>query len=243
MKKVTIAILCLCAFIACLAIGFLSGDLPISPTIPVASTSKNSQRPSGTPQYRNQLNLVLIQVDNIKEARPRLETAWLMLYMADQSDLTLLLLYPSSKEPYNKLADQFKLTPSGDLDSGFNDALLSFGFGYQGFILIDETGFSQWIDWLGGVDVGSGKQNGAAVLKQLPKPWSDIDNAIARQKITSFSICDVTSGLPLETDWFSLLARLMPDHLLTNLSLRETVTAWQQMKEKQDRFKCVILTP
>ena len=243
MKKVIIAILCICAFIACTAIGFLSGDLSISPTKPVASTTRNSQRPAGTPQYRNQQNLVFIQVGNLTESRPRLESAWLMLYMPNQPDLTLLMLYPSTKEPYSKLADKFKLSPSGDLDSGFNNALLSFGFGYQGFILIDETGFTQWIDWLGGVDVGSGKQDGAAVLNQLTKPWSDIANAVTRQKITSTSICNVTSLLPLETDWSSLLVKLMPDHLLTNLSLQDTVTIWQQMKDGQARFKCVVLTP
>jgi hypothetical protein len=35
----------------------------------------------------------------------------------------------------------------------------------------------------------------------------------------------------------------MPDHLLTNLSLQDTVKTWQQMKDEQARFKCVVLTP
>src|SRR5450759_915383 len=91
--------------------------------------------------------------------------------------------------------------------------------------------------------IGLAESMWAAVLNQLTKPWSDIANAVTRQTITSTSICNVTSLLPLETDWSSLLVKLMPDHLLTNLSLQDTVTIWQQMKDGQARFKCVVLTP
>jgi hypothetical protein len=244
MKKVIIAILCICAFIACTAIGFLSGiGEPKSPQTPAANPPKNSQRTVTPPQYRNQQNLILMQVDNLAAPRPRLEAAWLMIYMPNQPDVNLLMLYPSNKESYKKLADKFKLTPSRELDADFNNTLLSFGFGYQGFIIVDETGFTNWIDWLGGVDVGSGKQDGLAVLKQLPMPWTDIDNAVTRQKITSNSICNVMSLLPMETDWSALLVELMPAHLLSNLTLQDAVTTWQHMKDGQARFHCVVLTP
>jgi hypothetical protein len=77
----------------------------------------------------------------------------------------------------------------------------------------------------------------------MPKPWSDINSAVIRQKITSNSLCNAMSLLPIDTDWSSLLVKLVPEHLVTNLSLKDTVTIWQQVKAGQSRFICEINPP
>jgi tetrahydromethanopterin S-methyltransferase subunit B len=242
MKKQSTILLCLFAFIACMAIGILSGGLK-SLGLFITSGGKDSSIPANTPQYHNQRNLVFIQVDSLKNKAPRLETVWLSLFTVDQPELTLLLLYPSQKEQYQNLAGQFKLSSEGRFESTFNTALLSLGFGYQGFIVIDENGFTQWVDWMGGIDNGVVKQDGASLLSQIPKPWDDIGNSLERQKTTAASICEALGSQALETNWSSLLIRLIPDHILTDLSLQEAITTWQQLKGRNEQVTCKILSP
>ncbi len=242
MKKQSIILLCLFAFIICMAIGILSGDLKAL-SLFFTSWGIDNTKPAITPQYHNQSNLVFIQVDSLKNKAPRLETVWLSLFTVDQPELTLLLLYPSQKEQYKNLAKQFKLTSEGGFDPIFNAALLSLGFGYQGFIMIDENGFTQWVDWMGGVDNGIGKQDGASLLSQIPKPWDDIGSSIVRQKKTAASMCNAMSLQSQDTNWFSMLVKLMPDHILTDLSLQEAIATWQQLTQKNEQFQCKILSP
>jgi hypothetical protein len=240
MKNVLIILLCLLAFGTCLAIGISTGDFqppssPPNPTNPPALAS--------SPTYHNQINVLLIWVDNLKKDRPRLISFYLVLFKPDQPTLTLLLLYPSPKEPYKNLAEEFKLTPSGELDAAFTSKLQSFEFGYQGYRVIDEDGFTQWIDWLGGIDTGTGRQDGATVLAHMPRPWDDFNLAQEQQKKIATGICNKMNLLPVDTNWSGLLASLIPDHFQTDLSIQETILAWQDLAGSQEKFRCKILSP
>ena len=241
MKKVIILLLCICAFIACMVIGLMSGDFRVGPE--PSNNPNNLAKASVTPQYHNQQNLILIQVDNLAVSKPRLEAVWLMLFKPDLPQITLLLLYPSPKDPYGQLASQFNTSPAGELDPAFNKALISFGFSYQGFILLDEAGFVQWIDWLGGININGNSYTGAQALNDMPKPWQDLGEALTQQRLAATAICIRLGQLPLDVNWFPLLNRLIPDHMQTNLTLPETVSIWNQMETSLSHFNCKTLTP
>jgi hypothetical protein len=246
MKTVFIILLCILVFFGCLAIGIFSGYFSFPSTQPASVTSSPSTQTiaSNTILENNkQQNLVLILIDNLGTPGYHLESVWLLLFTPDYPDLTLLMLYPSPKEPYKNLANQFKLTPDGKLDTSFTDALHSFKFNYQGFILIDEEGLSQWIDWMNGIDIDGNTQNGANVQNYTPKPWNDFDKSIKPQMTVATGLCKKTILLPKDVNWFTLLGIIFPDHMSSDLSLKDTVVMWKNFLAKQEKAKCKILTP
>jgi hypothetical protein len=154
-----------------------------------------------------------------------------------------LLLYPSPNEPYVSLAGNFNTTPTGDLDPAFNSLLLSFGFKYQGFVLLDDAGFIKWIDWLGGVNIDNNQLNGTQALNHTPKAWQDSVQALVQQKVIASAICTRLGQLPTDTNWFPLLTDLMPEHMLTNLTLTDSVSTWNQMETSPSHFNCKTVSP
>ena len=246
MKTIFVILLCILVFCGCMAIGVVSGDFSLpsaQPTIVSAQSNSQNTASSTIPADSKQQNLVLVLADNLGTSDYHLESVWLLLIAPNYPDLTLLLLYPSPKEPYKSLANQFKLTPDGKLDTDFIDALHSFKFDYQGYILIDEKGLSQWVDWLNGIKIGDNIQNGANVLNYIPKPWNDFDNSRTAQMAVATGMCNKTGLLPEDVNWFTLLGNLSPDHLSTDLTLKSTVEVWKNLIAKQTKAKCKILSP
>jgi hypothetical protein len=246
MKTVFIIFLCILVFFGCLAIGILSGDFSFPSSQPAsapASPSTPTIASNTIPENNKQQNLVLILIDNLGNPGYHLESVWLLLFTPDYPDITLLMLYPSSKEPYKNLADQFKLTPDGKLDVSFTDALHGFKFNFQGFILVDEEGLSQWIDWMKGIDIDGNTLNGANVLSYTPKPWNDLDKSITPQMTVATGLCKKAILLPKDVNWFTLLGNILPGHMSTDLSLKDTVALWKSFLAQQEKAKCKILTP
>jgi hypothetical protein len=246
MKTVFIILLCLLVFFGCLAIGVFSGDFAggspqttSSPTTPPTQTSPLNFNPSESKQQ----NLVLVFVDQLGPSSFRLEAIWLLLSTQDQPDLILLLLYPSPKEPYKNLAEQFKLTPDGKFDASFIEVLRGFKFDYQGFVLIDEAGLGQWVDWMNGIEMDGSLYNGTAVLNYIPKPWDDFDNSLTHQMTVANGLCTKLGQLPKDKDGFALLTQLFPDHMSTDLTLENTVVLWKNIMAGEEKLKCKTLSP
>ncbi len=121
----------------------------------------------------------------------------------------------------------------------------AYGFQLNGYVLSDNQGTAQLVNWLKGIDMGDdqGIQLGPAVLTQLTPPWQDLSaSRLSQQKLTE-GICARLNQLTIDSNWLSLVIGLMPEHLDTDLSLELAGTDWKQLISGPDKLSCKVAIP
>jgi len=263
--RAVVILLSILVIIACLAFGFYLGNS----TAPTNSTptptqslhpSKTGQsvtapqtpspsRASTLPSNPNQHNLVFIQADDLTNATPRLESVWLAAYLPGSARVTVILVYPAPPGANSPkaiaLSQAFSITNDGKPSEAFLTAIRAYGFQVNGYFLSDNQGTAQFVNWLGGIDMGDnqGIQNGPAVLTELTPPWQDLQaSRLSQQRLTE-GICARLNQLSIETNWLPLVMDLMPEHLYTDLSLELASTDWKQLASGPDKLSCKVAVP
>jgi hypothetical protein len=264
MKPVVI-IISILVIIACLGFGFYLGDLTTpSSSISLTQTSQpmqmtkvgNEIKKSPTnqsfppPVNPNQHNLIFIQADDLKKSSPRLESIWLAGYISGSADITFILVYPSSQTgTFSSIAQivstSFKIDSNGTVSDGFISSLKSFGFYSNGYVLSDIKGLAQYVDWLGGIDIndGAGIRNGDVIVTKLVPPWQDIQKSRLIQQTINQGICSQLEQISFNSNWFTLISSLIPDHFHTDLSLEYVTQEWKQLFSGSDKLSCQVVMP
>ena len=242
--KVVIVILAVIAFIACLLLGLYAGRIGGPPPQPTQILQATAIKPT-----IQQHTIVLVQADDLTLTNPRLIGIWLVLYYPDYPKLTLLLLYPpmggSNVLKERSLFQKFSVSPDGKLGTDFQSDLDRFGFKSNGYLLIDNYGVAQWIDWLGGIKYNDqgGNQNGVTVLNKLPPSGQDDKITGVWLKQVSNGVCDKIGQIPVDANWTTLLNIISPDHFHTDLSLELMLGDWKQIKSQGNSITCEVDIP
>jgi len=244
--KVIVFIFSILAFIICLLLGLqLSRGNTLNPNS--LSETPLSQTPTiGNP---NQRNILIIQTDDLSVSAPRLIGIWLLIYIPDRPQTSLILIYPQAQgknmDIQQKLVNTFALPPQGGLDPAFSDALQSFSFTTTAYVVVDKQGTIQIIDWLGGLkyDENSPTLNGNQSLTDIPLPWLAPDNAREWNQKIAAAICARVSQLPSDSNPVTLIASLIPDHLRTDLTLEMVAQDWRTISSRNERIDCKISLP
>ncbi len=242
--KVVIVILAVIAFIAFLLLGLYWGGLTGQHTQPTPNLVSTPVKPA-TEQH----TIELIQANDLTLSRPQLIGIWLLLYYPNYPKLTLLLLYPPmggiNDFKARGLEQKFSIGPDGAPGTDFKSALDSFGFKSNGYMLIDNYGVTQWIDWLGGISYNDqgGNQNGMAVLNKLPPMGQNDKNTGIWLKQVSNGVCHKIGQIPVDANWTTLFNGIAPDHFHSDLSLDLLLGDWKQIKSQGNTITCELDIP
>ena len=224
MRKPTLILLSIVIFCLFAVLGFLSASTEHG-NDPVQS-SVNGAEPTAYQQ-----NLLILQVDRLDNAPPRLQAVWLagIFKSTHQTILTFSQPYPPKMEgiAFKELTSAFALDSSGKPSSLFLNQLKAHGVNWQNYVIVDDEG-SQFADrWL--------RAQGAPIFATAP---ADI-------KILLDATCHLINGgysgtpAPSEnTPWPAFAA-----HLKSDLSAEQIQSTWNQLFAATPQpTRCEIIT-
>jgi hypothetical protein len=239
-------------FTAAIYMGYRMGFNSPSPVIPAevkkaATTSVAS--PTGV-LPNGQISLLLVTVDSLQAARPRLESVWLVELVPPDPRLTLLSVYPSFSNEDTQLdaslAGAFRvesISNSLQVGQAFLKALQNRNLFWSGTVLLDKYALAQTLDYLNlpqlqqslGGDQTSGKANvttqpvsspnGAARLKAIPSASQNPQMALFAQASIYQELCQSAAqrNPVLDVSSQEELAKLVEGHLFLDLDPKQVL--------------------
>jgi hypothetical protein len=250
-KKVRIFLFVI-IFMAALYIGYRVGFKTPSPVMPAeaeksAATSVASLAgvlPNG------QISLLLVTVDSLQAARPRLESVWLVELVPPDPCLTLLSVYPSfsgeEAQRDGSLAGAFRveaITNSLQVGQAFLEALQNRNLFWSGTVLLDKYALAQTLDYLNLPQLQQslsgdqtsdkpnvttqpvGSLNGTAKLKAMPSASQNPQMALFAQASIYQELCQSAAqrNPVLDASSQEELAKLLDGHLFLDLDPKQVL--------------------
>ncbi len=223
-------------FVACGVMGILLANKFVNADDkPDATPVVYPTRTAGAPG-EGQTNLVLLRVDDLSAAEPRLVSIWIaFLGPADYPGLTVMLLYPNPEAPeqVQALADSFTLGVDKLPLSSFWQQLSAYKFSWDGYLLADSQSISSIAGWI---------NNTQSTLTTAPANNLDGYLAIQSEETAVFrNICntlessDEIPGIP--PDW----GNIIPLHLRTDLTFETMMFSWGKLNPPGAITPCYIL--
>jgi hypothetical protein len=194
-----------------------------------------------TPAAANgQRNILVIGVDDLNSSQPHLESVWLILYIVDRPQITLLPIYPGL--PAEKFSPLFKVGPDGAPDPVFLEALLEHGLWWSGYILLDEVALAEVIE---AASRQSSKDrnslSGVRAVAEVPPPWEDPQRSLSGQIHLAQYLCSQLDGSNPGLDIASLL-ELIPRHATTDLNLTRRAAELRHLLADPQGLSCEFPT-
>jgi hypothetical protein len=213
-------------FLFFLFIGLAAG-LPIGRSLVAAKRlaeirredpSTLASRPAG-----GQSSWLIVGVDDLQADRPRLESAWLVLFFPGKPGLALLPLFPGPGG--ETLEEQFALDPKRYLADGFLEALRSRQLWWTGYVVLDRIGLASILDLLGMPRTAIPNQAGRSESTGSSRQRESATGTVLGQTELLADACQRAGGLFSAAQVARLAAGITP-RLRTNLDLAEAARAW-----------------
>jgi hypothetical protein len=221
---VTIAV-----FIGCAVIGF-----QIAQTVGGPGVDPNGPAPVISPG-QEQHNFMLVRADDLGSGKPELVSVWFVsLYFTKDTPtpslLSLAQIYPpkAASPKSNSLVREFTLTPEGEPQPAFWDAVRRYELSWEGYLLFDTEGANQFLQWL------VGPSDFHKALEDAPKS-ADKSRIMAEQICRS--IADSTGKPISDFNW----NQVVPRHFRTNLGLEAGLSYWDWMTNTGHPVRCEFL--
>lgn len=227
---------------------WIKATQPIVPTSLTPSETNSTQSyplPGDNHLATGQRNILIIGIDRLEAAEPRLESIWLALYVPTSPKITLMPIYPSLTQNQTgyktnqdaALARGFGLDDKHKPDLSFLKSLQDRGLWWNNFIVLDELAMVQVIDLTDPVgekgemdQEGAYQLNGIRTLADLPLPWENPLAAVLSQAKLLADLCHeapkVQSGTQVETSIFS---DQLSHHLVTDINPDQIRKDWSNM--------------
>jgi hypothetical protein len=247
-KKVRL-LLFIAIFTAAIYLGYRVGFNSPAPVMPVeakkaAVTSVVS--PAGV-LPNGQISLLLVTVDSLQAARPRLESVWLVELVPPDPRLTLLSVYPSfsteDAQRDTRLASAFLVEASPDslqVGQAFLKTLQNRNLFWSGIVLLDKSALAQTLDYLnlpqpqqslGGNQTSElsnapvGFPDGAAKLDAMPNASQNPQMALFAQASIYQELCQNAAqrNPVLDASSQEELAKLLEGHLYLDLDPKQVL--------------------
>ncbi len=169
-----------------------------------------------------QVNLLIAWVDTL-QPNARLNSVWLAGYFPGRFGIAMTPIYlaqaPEVFEQSAVLRQQFALDAKGNLISAFREAVeQQHNTWVNGFIIVDEIGFVEIIDFFGGIPIDSVMRDGIEVLDYIAGTPATPQAALQGQFEVVSGLC-VQAGKHDPDLGFERLLRLYPQHLATDQDL------------------------
>lgn len=172
--------------------------------------------------------LLVIGVDRLAAANPRLESVWLVSYIPGQSDITLLPVYPSLfglSDSMGDLAASFTLDRHGEPAQDFLAHLQKKNLWWSSRLLVDEIGLIAAFDYLSSQSPDTPQFESALVVGDVPRSWEEPRAALEGQLNLLESACSEAKHPPTPSDLAKFLKQA-EDHLRADFDLLEHYANW-----------------
>jgi hypothetical protein len=245
-------------FLLCLLIGYQTGasldtasliknNQPVSPysgLVAGTRTSTPGKPPATLPN--GQRNILLVQADDLKSGSPRLESVWLLSYVANNTRLTFLPVFPGQADmgvaSGQSLPDLFELRSYADrlaLSAGFLEALRPQIPWWSSYIVMDATALARMVEI---TSAGSrGRVDGRKVLAGLPHAWEDPRAAQDGQAALYQEICWQASHSEVGLGLDGVIERY-PGHILSDLEQDYLLAEVRSLSNQMGTFSCEFPT-
>jgi hypothetical protein len=234
MKKPTL-IFILLLFAACAVGGYLLASKS------QLGTSSNTSVASGnvaTALASQQQNYLLVRVDDLTAADPRIVEAWMVLTLySDPPQIMFVPIYPRYDAAQDsELASAFALDSQGNMGSKLVAKVSEmFKVTINGYILTDAAGMNAIASWFGIDSIAAGiypaqsdTEKHAILLNSqtfLQKVCSQIKNGKALQQYASIY-------------W----SQLIPNHFQTDMSFEQLTASWERVTHASPPQQCDVLS-
>lgn len=250
-------------FSTCMVIGFLGGtaagealqsrdpgqepaepspvlSLPESEAGTIERTGQtDAAAPAKATPRTGQRTVLLVGVDDLNAEQPRLESLWLMLYIPSSPGMTLAPLYPaatdSQPQANEDLRAAFALTPERAPAPSFTDAIQRYELSWNHYLVLDQAGLAGLVDFFGGVELGSSRLDGAAMLRYLADHEGEVSTAIESQAALMKALCARGNQAGEQIDIQQIFTRL-DGHLSTSMTAAGLLDDWRTLGSAGSRL-------
>jgi hypothetical protein len=178
---------------------------------------------------------LILGVDNLKGAAPRLQSVWLALFFPGKPAVTLLPVFPVPGG--ESLGDTFSFDRRGDPGDEFTYALHEKRLWWTGYIVLDASALTDILDQL--ENQGSSSLAGPVVqdMVKLTETGGSFSTIQHSQTNLLAGACRQANGLLSFADAQRLAADLSP-HLRTDLNLAQVTRAWPVTEAGKLKVDC-----
>jgi hypothetical protein len=178
------------------------------------------------PAESGQTTILVLGVDSLDQADPRLKAVWYLTYQLPLTDVFLLGVPANlqlQSDPSKQLDEAFAWSPDAGVDPAFLAGLKStVPLDFTTWVVIDDQGFAAAVDYLGGLDVNGTTFSGDDVLGILSLASGDDRAGLSTQK-------RVLEGLSVQAEAvgdspdLTPLVDLIPEHIYLTSPLGQFV--------------------
>ncbi len=201
------------------------------PTAPTIIPEKAAAQELVPTSSERQVSIVLFGVDDLSKEQPELQALWFASFEPPGKAIHLLGVPIDSTQGGSKqtIKDNFTLFDPPDFGAELLTDLSSYApYPIQGFIVLDEQGFSGLIDYIGGVTLDGQDLNGSAAVGALSlvneQPLASL--RMQARLIASLTENAATIG---STPELTPLTSLVPDHAYTSPSPYQLASLGSQL--------------
>ncbi len=232
----------LIGLIVIFTVAILTGLL-IGLKTPLPETVAMLSNPPVNMPATSQRNLLVIGVDDLTQAQPRLESVWLVIYFVDSARVTLLPVFPSATDAaYNRLLDEsFSLDGNGQPDERFWEVIAALAFWWNKSILVDQGSSAEISHALQVENSADLFTRGASSPGRIASWSQDPQAALLGQRALFEALCDSFRQAKSITTLQTILLQI-PAHLRPGAENFPVLVDWFEMAARKDQLHCEFPT-
>lgn len=216
---------------------------------PVLPADTLTYSPDGEPDPIKQKNLLVIGVDDLSKSKPRLKGIWLVLYLTNMPQVTLMPVYPMvNGEDSNllfitdeRLSESFTLKADGTPHPAFLKILDQRHLWWTNFVVLDQDSVKTLLTFSKGSNQGGLSeimhQTPPSESTSLPDPEKQPEASLLAQIQTIQNVCH-TSNLDLSIQQVAGLISDLRDHMTTDITAEQVVQDLKSMLLYGGGFIC-----
>jgi hypothetical protein len=219
-------------FILCLIVGYCSANKFFPQKTSTAQATKT--------QVSNlHSNLIIINVDNLKNNAPTLLSVWgIFLDISKDKVMGMAFkpLYPitTSDELNQEFKDRFSLDSNSAPSPEFlQDLAKTYNFPWDNYLVVDNNAIMVLSDWITGIPYSF--EPTAAANKEEAKILID------QQQTLLLDVCQSLNAENLQQKPKFNWQKLLPKHIITDLPNSNFIDNWNQIITSQKPSQCQIL--
>jgi hypothetical protein len=204
---------------SCFALGLVSALLSRTPT-------EDPQPTQLPPPTEDQVDVVIVGYDHGDDNRAVLRSIWIASFEPPGRDLFLTGIPADSLSPDldgRPLSTAFAITSDGAPSPQFLRALSGIAPMTPDLVVtLDEVGFTQIVDYLGGIDLNGAMLDGSQILAVLELLSEDPAASTATQRSVLQAMVERSEQLGDSPD-ITPLTGLVPDHAYVSLPMTQSI--------------------